>query len=141
MEELTIIRNIGILSRTFISSLSKAMSAIDLSFSESIFLINIGENEGVNQDTIAGNLAIDKAAVARSVKSLEQKNYLLVKKLETDKRSKQLYLTAEGQIIYQQVLELHLSWAKQVLSPLTNREIHDFSQMIDLLGGQAKQAL
>ncbi|WKY45305.1 MarR family transcriptional regulator [Eubacteriaceae bacterium ES2] len=141
MDEITIIRNIGILSRTFVSALSKAMSASDLSFSESIFLINIGENEGVNQDTIASNLAIDKAAVARSVKSLEQKNFLLAKKSETDKRSKQLYLTAKGQIIYQQVLKLHLSWAKEVLSPLTNKEIHDFSQMIDLLGDQAKQAL
>ncbi|WKY48329.1 MarR family transcriptional regulator [Eubacteriaceae bacterium ES3] len=140
MDELTIIRSLGILSRTFVSTMSKELTATHLSFSESIFLINIGENEGITQEALASFLAIDKAAVARSVKALETKAYLLTKKSASDKRAKNLFLTEKGHTLYQEIYELHIKWAKKALSDLSQAEIHHFASTIEKISEQAKQS-
>lgn len=141
MDEMNIIKNIGILYRTFVSAVSKDLIETGLSFSESVFLINIGQAQGICQETLSTQLAIDKAAVARGVKDLAEKNYLEIKKSATDKRNKHLFLTAQGQKLCRQVSDLHLDWTSDVLSVLTKKQIGDFAQIIELTGDQAKVSL
>ena len=88
MENQMIIKNFGILYRTFLNYISKSIASKDLSFSDSVFLVNIGENEGISQEEIASALAIDKAAIARSVKNMERKGYIKAKSLPATKGRK-----------------------------------------------------
>jgi Transcriptional regulators len=138
MKDITIIRNFGILYRTFLNYLSKSIASKDLSFSDSIFLINIGENEGISQEEIADSLAIDKAAIARSIKSMEKKGYIKVKKSENDKRMKELYLSETGNELFRYMLDLHEEWLKQVLGDLDSNEIKNFAQIISHISEKAK---
>ena len=139
MESLTIIKNFGILYRTFLNYVSKSISTADVSFSDSIFLINIGESEGISQEEIAGSLAIDKAAIARSVKAMEKKGYVTTKKSDNDKRSKELYLTEAGKELFRYMLNLQLEWQRKVLGGLNADEIDSFSKIINDISERAKK--
>lgn len=133
-----IIRNFGVLYRTFLNYTSKHTVLLDLSFSDSVFLVNIGENQGISQEEIAVSLAIDKAAVARSVKNMEQKGYILVKKSAGDKRVKELYLSDTGRKLFQYVTDLNAKWLKHVFGDLDSESIKRFAQTISEISERAK---
>ncbi len=98
----TVLSNFGILYRTYIDYMKEVLKNTDISFSESIVLMNISERK-VTQDLISRNLRIDKAAIARSVKALEQKGYLTTRKNAEDQRNKNLILTAQGESLQKQI--------------------------------------
>lgn len=101
MEDAKIIRAFGILYRTFLSYATKSLLKDDLSYSDSIFLVNIGGREGITQEEISNTLAIDKAAVARSVKNMQSKGYVKAVQSNSDRRAKELYLTDDGKELFQ----------------------------------------
>lgn len=132
------IRGFGILNRTFLSYISKSLSTKDLSYSESIFLVNIGDKEGTNQEELAEFLAIDKAAVARSVKNMEKKGYLRTERSSIDKRAKELYLSDSGKELYQFMQHLNSQWIDHVMGDLESDDIKAFIQTIDHISNRAK---
>ena len=138
MEYVKMIRGFGILNRTFLSYISKSLSTKDLSYSESIFLVNIGDKEGTNQEELAEFLAIDKAAVARSVKNMEKKGYLRTERSSIDKRAKELYLSDSGQELYQFMQHLNSQWIDHVMGDLESDDIKAFIQTIDHISNRAK---
>jgi len=138
MEYAKMIRAFGILNRTFLSYISKNLAAQDLSYSDSIFLVNIGGKEGVSQEELANSLAIDKAAVARSVKVMEKKGYLRTERSKVDKRAKELYLSDAGKDLYQYVQGLNQQWVDQVLADLQPDDMKVFSQTIDRISERAR---
>ncbi len=138
MEDVKIIRAFGILNRTFLSYISKSLSAKDLSYSDSIFLVNIGDQEGINQEELANSLAIDKAAIARSVKNMEKKGYLRTERSNIDKRAKELYLSDSGKKLYQYVQFLQQKWINHVMGDLDPDEIKVFIHTIEHISSLAK---
>lgn len=133
-----LIRSFGILNRTFHNFISKSILDKDISFSDSFFLINIGEKEGITQEEISNSLAIDKAAIARSVKSMEGKGYLRIVKSESDKRSKKLYLTDSGKSMYNFIQGLNKQWVDYIMENLDIDDVENFIQTIDGLSERAK---
>lgn len=55
--------------------------------------MNLYNNEGINQEDASSILFIDKAAIARTIKSLEEKGFILREVTIKDRRSKKLFLT------------------------------------------------
>ena len=135
MKTVKIVRSFGILNRTYLSYMSKSLSKTDISYSESIFLMNIGSSPGISQEELAGALAIDKAAVARAVKNLEQKGYITIKHISEDKRVKSLYITDSGNKIFGFIDDLNLHWIDRVMG---NIDKEDFIQMLEQMTEKAK---
>lgn len=138
MDNTKIIRAFGILNRTFLSYISKALQDKDLSYSDSIFLVNIGNKEGTSQEEIAHSLAIDKAAVARSVKNMETNGYIRTKQSQADRRSKELYLSDSGKEMYQFMQQLNNQWVNQVMGDLDPDEASSFGLTINRISDKAK---
>lgn len=139
MEYITLIRGFGILNRTFLSYISKSLSDKELSYSDSIFLVNIGTKEGTSQEEIANALAIDKAAVARSVKAMEKKGYIRAEASTVDKRVKELYLTDSGRELYRFMQDLNNYWITSVMGDLDSEQINCFIKTIDHISHRAKK--
>jgi len=138
MEDVKVIRGFGILYRTFLSYISKSLSSKDLSFSDSVFLVNIGDKEGISQEEIADSLAIDKAAIARSVKNMEEKGYIRAERSTVDKRAKELYLSDSGKKLYRYMQCLHREWINHVMGDLDPNDIEIFIQTIEHISSRAK---
>jgi len=139
MENIKIIRAFGILNRTFLSYITRCLSDKDITYSDSVFLVNIGLGEGITQEGIANTLAIDKAAIARSVKNLEKKEYIRTEQSKVDKRAKKLYLTPKGNEMYQYIQEINSRWVNQALEDLDTDERMAFSLTIERISEKAKK--
>jgi len=139
MEQKKIISTFGILNRTFLSYITESLLEQNISYSDSIFLVNIGAKEGITQEEIANNLAIDKAAVARSVKNMQKKGYVRTVQSDLDRRAKELYLTETGKELDQLMLQINGKWMNYVLGSLSQEEIKTFSQTIYEIGMRAKE--
>lgn len=106
--DITILNSFGVLYRKFMKDTDELLNGTDISFSECTFLVNIGFSEGTNQEKIANKLMIDRAAIARSVKSLAAKGYVRTERSTDDMRSKELYLTDSGIQILTKVTKFYL---------------------------------
>ena len=114
------------------------------------YLLLIGSFEGLSQDELAAQMKIDKGAVAKTVKSMEQNGYILRRQDEKDRRRKGLYLTDKGRAAlpviraqkksYEVVLTAGMSEAeKEQFYLLAQRAaanlVHSLSAEDDLKGG------
>jgi len=138
MDLVKVARAIGVLNRTFQSYISKALSDKDLSYSDSIFLVNIGNRSGISQEELSDLLAIDKSAIARSVKTLEEKGYIQSERSGLDKRAKELYLTDLGKGFAQFMDGLQRAWADNVMKDMSQKDLAIFADWIDLMSSRAK---
>jgi MarR family transcriptional regulator, organic hydroperoxide resistance regulator len=67
-----------------------------LSASIGYVLLNIDEKEGTSASKLAPLIGIEATSLARMVKTLEEKGYIIRKPDPLDKRSVKLFLTEEG---------------------------------------------
>lgn len=93
-------RNIGewfhILKRCSQSYIANACEGIGITVYEYNLMINLYRNEGINQEEMAEILMVNKASVARMIKSLEAKGMVRRAQGSNDKRIKNLYTTEKG---------------------------------------------
>ncbi|MDR2751486.1 MAG: winged helix DNA-binding protein [Clostridiales bacterium] len=87
----------GVFFRKTQAYMKLAFKRLGLSFLEAIVLINVCDNPGIIQEGIANNLALDDAAVARSLKQMETGGLVRREVDESNMRTKQVYATAEGE--------------------------------------------
>ncbi|MFA9464449.1 MAG: MarR family winged helix-turn-helix transcriptional regulator [Velocimicrobium sp.] len=86
-------RVLSILHRQSQIYFTHALKEFNLTSAEYPFLMYLYKQDGITQDNLSSYLYIDKAATARSIKSLEQKGYITRSKDTKDKRCNHVYLT------------------------------------------------
>ncbi|MCX7655313.1 MAG: MarR family transcriptional regulator [Treponemataceae bacterium] len=134
-----LMKSVGILYRTFLNYCGPFIKKQGLCFSESVFLINIALKEGLSQDGLASELAIDKGAVARSIKTLTQKGLVFVKKEVPNKRINQLYLTSQGKKLAHYIQHIHYQWVTVLLEQKTPQEQLFLKKTLEEMSNIAKE--
>ena len=128
-----IFQNVGILYRSYLNYANSFLKDLGLSFSESVVISNIGASEGITQEGIASLLCIDKAAIARNVKLLENEGLIEIKKNADDKRLKKLYLTQEGWEKYKAITAANTDRLADLYKGLTPSEISTLETVLNKL--------
>lgn len=132
-----VFQSVGILYRTYLNYANLFLKDMDVSFSESVVISNIGVAEGITQEGISSALYIDKAAIARSVKALELKGLIEIKKDPVDKRLKKLYLTQEGWEKYKGIIAANAERLRYLYDGLTPSEIKTFETALNKMADKA----
>lgn len=101
-----------------------------LSFEQWLIVELIGKNPGINQKKIIEILLKEPASVSRMVKKLIERNILIKKKDELDKKVMKLFLTKKGQIIFDDFKKNIDKEFKEIFSGIYERELY---LMIDVL--------
>jgi MarR family transcriptional regulator, organic hydroperoxide resistance regulator len=140
MEKLNFARFFGILSRESQTYMNIAFKDIGIGFSECLFLMNIYENEGINQEELSAMLFIDKAATARAIKSLEGKGFITRKMNEEDKRSKKMYLTDKGRDHKEYIFSLIKKWTDYITDGIDKETINVVFKSLNLMAERAGSA-
>ena len=109
---------ISVLYRQFQIYINNNTKDLQISASEYIFLMEMYKNDNMSQEQLSKNLIIDKAATARAIKSLEEKEYIIRKKDDNDKRTNRIKLTKKGIEIKDRLSNLLEEWNNEITSDI-----------------------
>ena len=112
----------GVYYRKIQIYMKKAFKQLGISFDEGIVLLNVLYHPGTTQDSIADNLVLDTAAVARSLKALEQKGYLSRVIDENNQRRKLVTISPSGAELARRINGAMQAWDNIVLSEYDEAE-------------------
>ena len=107
---------ISVLYRQFQIYINNNTKDLQISASEYIFLMEMYKNDNMSQEQLSKNLIIDKSATARAIKSLEEKEYIIRKKDDNDKRTNRIKLTKKGIEIKDRLSNLLEEWNNEITS-------------------------
>lgn len=113
-------RLISILHNQKNSYMNIQLKEFGLSHGQAITLKIIYEENNIKQEDLNKRLQIDKSAVTRILKTLEDKQLIIKETSQEDKRNHILSLTSKGKILYPQI--------KNVIKETTEVMLKDIDQ-------------
>lgn len=126
-------KNIGILCRQMNLFLNHELRDYDISATEIMYLGSLFIKDGVSQEELVKEFYMDKAAVARTIGSLEDKNLVIRKCSETDKRSKKVFLTEKAGIYKDILNSIQNKWYREVLGNIDRDRMSAFAESLDTI--------
>lgn len=82
-----------------------------LNHSEANLLVYLyKDGDGISQNRLKENLAVDKATVSRAINSLIKKNYLKKRKSPADGRVNLIFLTEKSKSVQEEINEIYQQW-------------------------------
>jgi DNA-binding MarR family transcriptional regulator len=107
----------------------RRLQKFEIGYAEYGILIYLVTNEKANQDSIAQYYMIDKGAIAKTIKKLENKNYINRQTNKRNQREKLITLTATGKSIIDEMKSLQNEWNDILSSGITEEELNLFTDI------------
>ncbi len=133
-------RLVGMVSRSYYNYLNSKFKSLNINPTQLSFLFEIKCKKNINQHDLSTNCSIDKGAVARALRKLEEQG--LVK--ENNRRQNMLSLTEKGHETLEQAMIILDNWEKEVYKDITAEEkeiTHDVLKKISLKSFEMNQNL
>lgn len=118
------------ISRSLRQKRNRFMEPLGLRGVHGRLLLDIGENPGISQDTLAQKVRVDKSNIARHVALLEQKGFVCREEDPLDRRILRLYVTEQAELLLPKLKKMMEDWEKTILQDLSHWEV---SQLLSLL--------
>ncbi|MFK8015974.1 MAG: MarR family winged helix-turn-helix transcriptional regulator [Gammaproteobacteria bacterium] len=99
----------------------------------------IGRFDDLSAREVAERTAMDKVAVSRALKGLEESGHLHRSVSAEDRRRSVLALTRAGRVIYNQVAPIAIDYERRLLEGLDETEQSTLAQLLDRLKTRAQQ--
>ena len=90
-----------------------------------------GDTPGISATEIGQRTAMDKVAVSRAVAGLIELGYMERTTSESDGRRSQLFLTDEGQNIYELIVPIALQAERELFETLSPADQKDLARLMD----------
>ncbi len=109
-----------------------------LNHSEANLLVYLyKDGDGINQNELKENLAVDKATVSRAINSLIEKKYLKKKKSPADGRVNLIYLTEKSMSVQEEINKIYQQWFQIFIDEIgekeTERVINNIEKMYQIV--------
>ena len=122
-------RFISILYRKNQIFLSSVLKPLDISTSEYSILLILYDDDALTQDDLTSRLFLDKSAVARALRSLEEKGFIHKEKDQTDQRCNRISLTPKSLAAEPCIMKALDQWNEILMSGM-NEEERDMAYQI-----------
>ena len=103
------------------------MQDLDVSRSQFDLLMQIAFEEGINQKTCAERMNVTKGNITQHIDRLEIEGYIQRRK---QGRTNFLYLTKAGEDLVSEIMPVHDSRVKEILSVLSQGELRQFQSIL-----------
>lgn len=128
-------RLISILHRQAQIFHNQQLKDLNISASEFPFLLYLNATDGVTQETFVQYYGMDKAAITRTIQSLEEKELIYRAKNIEDMRCNHIHLTAKARQIIPELKEKVDRWSSYLREDLDLKEvemlIHTLAKMVE----------
>jgi DNA-binding MarR family transcriptional regulator len=98
----------------------------------------LGDKGGLTQRQLVGETLMDKVAVNRACKVLEDRRLVARSPNANDRRSHHLELTREGRALFEQIMPLALGMEKRLFEALTAAETRELKATLGKLFERAR---
>jgi len=96
-------------------------------------LQTVGNQPGIDQRTLARNIALDASTTGGVVDRLEARGWLERKTSTEDRRARQLALTLSGEQALRDAVPVMLRTQERILAPLSESQRHTFMELLQRL--------
>jgi DNA-binding MarR family transcriptional regulator len=103
------------------------------------FLMMLYRKDGVNQETLAETLQIDKATSARAIKKLEQQGFVTRKKDTNDRRNYNVFLTEKAKKLKPKIRKTLHNWTKILLKDISKEEEQRLYTLLEKIAQNATE--
>jgi len=93
----------------------------------------VSNQPGIDQRTLARNIALDTSTTGGVVDRLEARGWLERRTSPEDRRARQLFLTRAGDQALAETIPAMLRAQEQILAPLTERQRAEFMRLLQVL--------
>lgn len=130
-------KNIGILNRQFNIFLNRELAGTELNATEFMYIGYLYQHDGIMQDELAREFLVDRAAITRTLKNMEEKGFVERVRSKKDGRQRRIYLTEKAcsyEKLAESIQEKYISAAGDLLDGQKQQEIEDtVSFMVSLI--------
>lgn len=140
MEEkiLDLLQKINTIYRSAQKYATRELSKNDISAIEAAILTKIC-NYSAPQDEISKEIGVDKAYISRVLVKMEEKNLILKKNSQKDKRIREIEITKLGKEklnIRQQIL---VKWCEETFGDISLKELNLLTEAIEIISNKANE--
>ena len=140
MEEkiLDLLQKINTIYRSAQKYATRELSKNDISAIEAAILTKIC-NSSAPQDEISKEVGVDKAYISRVLAKMEEKNLILKKNSQKDKRIREIEITKLGKEklnIRQQIL---VKWCEETFGDISLKELNLLTEAIEIISNKANE--
>ena len=140
MEEkiLDLLQKINTIYRSAQKYATRELSKNDISAIEAAILTKIC-NSSAPQDEISKEIGVDKAYISRVLAKMEEKNLILKKNSQKDKRIREIEITKLGKEklnIRQQIL---VKWCEETFGDISLKELNLLTEVIEIISNKANE--
>ena len=140
MEEkiLGLLQKINTIYRSAQKYATRELSKNDISAIEAAILTKIC-NSSAPQDEISKEIGVDKAYISRVLAKMEEKNFILKKNSQKDKRIREIEITKLGKEklnIRQQIL---VKWCEETFGDISLKELNLLTEAIEIISNKANE--
>ncbi len=95
----------------------------NLNHSEANLLVYLyKDGDGISQNKLKENLAVDKATISRGIYSLIKKNYLKKRRSPKDGRVNLIFLTEKAETVREEINDIYQQWFKIFIDEIGEKE-------------------
>lgn len=102
-------------------------------FPEQVILMYLASNNGVNQDAIAQHFMLDKGAIAKTLRKLEEKGLVERHQNPENKRENLISIAPDGQSILGEMGKALDEWNQYFFEGLSADEIQQYERVTDII--------
>ena len=140
MEEkiLDLLQKINTIYRSAQKYATRELSKNDISAIEAAILTKI-YNSSAPQDEISKEIGVDKAYISRVLVKMEEKNLILKKNSQKDKRIREIEITKLGKEklnIRQQIL---VKWCEETFGDISLKELNLLTEAIEIISNKTNE--
>ena len=129
---------LSVLSNTVSSAIAAAyFMNFGLTIPEWRVMAVLAANPGLSAAEVTARTAMDKVAVSRAVAALQAAGRLHRTTAPADRRRTHLALTRAGLRVYAQVVPMALQYERNLVAPLTPRDLATLDRLVRVLLGRA----
>jgi len=99
-------------------AMNERLHPLGLTSGQLPFLLHLGSAPGVTQETLARHFRIDKGAVARAARRLEEDGFIVREVDPADRRAVRLSLTEQGDAVLPEIRRLEHEWELEACAGL-----------------------
>jgi DNA-binding MarR family transcriptional regulator len=124
---------ISMIHRSYIVYINHSIVDLDINASQIPFLFHIQKNNNISQEELSNNFNIDKGAVARALRKMEDQKIIQREIDNENRRRYKLSLTEKGEFISKKIIKIIDKWENRIydkISYLSKEESHELLKQI-----------